>query len=86
MCIRDRQDITERKQAEETLRVQARTDPLSGLLNRDAILAELDLRMLDPASARVAVLYVDLDRFKVINDVLGHAAGDELLALSPRHI
>jgi len=80
------QDITERKHAEETLRVQARTDPLSGLLNRDAILAELDLRMLDPTTARVAVLYVDLDRFKVINDVLGHAAGDELLASAAQRI
>lgn len=80
------QDITERKHAEETLRVQARTDPLTGLLNRDAILGELDLRMRDPALAEVAVLYVDLDRFKVINDVLGHAAGDELLASAAQRI
>ena len=80
------QDITERKQAEETLRVQARTDPLTGLLNRDAILGELDERMGDPALAAVAVLYVDLDRFKVINDVLGHAAGDELLASAAQRI
>lgn len=80
------QDITERKHAEETLRVQARTDPLTGLLNRDAILVELDLRMQDPAHAAVAVLYIDLDRFKVINDVLGHAAGDELLASAAQRI
>ena len=39
------QDITERKQDEETLRVLARTDPLTGLLNRDAILGELEMRM-----------------------------------------
>lgn len=80
------QDITERKHAEETLRVQARTDPLTGLLNRDAILVELDMRMQDPAHAAVAVLYIDLDRFKVINDVLGHAAGDELLASAAQRI
>jgi diguanylate cyclase (GGDEF)-like protein/PAS domain S-box-containing protein len=80
------QDITERKHAEETLRVQARTDPLTGLLNRDAILVELDLRMQDPTHAAVAVLYIDLDRFKVINDVLGHAAGDELLASAAQRI
>ncbi len=80
------QDITERKHAEETLRVQARTDPLTGLLNRDAILVELDVRMQDPVHAAVAVLYVDLDRFKVINDVLGHAAGDELLASAAQRI
>ena len=80
------QDITERKHAEETLRVQARTDPLTGLLNRDAILVELDVRMQDPTQASVAVLYIDLDRFKVINDVLGHSAGDELLALAAQRI
>jgi PAS domain S-box-containing protein len=80
------QDITERKHSEETLRVQARTDPLTGLLNRDAILVELDIRMQDPTHAAVAVLYVDLDRFKVINDVLGHSAGDELLASAAQRI
>jgi diguanylate cyclase (GGDEF)-like protein/PAS domain S-box-containing protein len=80
------QDMTERKHAEETLRVQARTDPLTGLLNRDAILVELEVRMQDPVHAAVAVLYVDLDRFKVINDVLGHAAGDELLASAAQRI
>ena len=73
------QDITERKHAEETLRVQARSDPLTGLINRDAALAELEARLSDPAQSRMAVLYVDLDRFKVVNDVLGHAAGDKLL-------
>jgi diguanylate cyclase (GGDEF)-like protein/PAS domain S-box-containing protein len=80
------QDITERKQAEETLRVQARTDPLTGLLNRDAILVELAERLDDPGQARVAVLYIDLDRFKVVNDVLGHAAGDALLISAARRI
>jgi diguanylate cyclase (GGDEF)-like protein/PAS domain S-box-containing protein len=80
------QDITGRKQAEETLRVQARTDPLTGLLNRDAVLGELDDRLSDPTMAQVAVLYIDLDRFKVVNDVLGHAAGDELLVSAARRI
>ncbi|HEY9399911.1 MAG TPA: EAL domain-containing protein, partial [Luteimonas sp.] len=80
------QDITQRKQAEETLRVQARTDPLTGLLNRDAVLAELAARLADPAMGRVAVLYIDLDRFKVVNDVLGHGAGDELLVTAAHRI
>ena len=80
------QDITQRKQAEETLRVQARTDPLTGLLNRDAILGELDARLADPTQARIAVLYIDLDRFKAVNDVLGHTAGDELLMSAAHRI
>jgi diguanylate cyclase (GGDEF)-like protein/PAS domain S-box-containing protein len=80
------QDITERKRAEESLRVQARTDPLTGLLNRDAILGEL-VALLDGASpSPVAVLYIDLDRFKIVNDVLGHGAGDELLVSASARI
>lgn len=80
------QDITELKQGEETLRVQARSDPLTGLLNRDAMLGELGMRLADPAQAQIAVLYIDLDRFKVVNDVLGHNAGDELLMNAARRI
>jgi diguanylate cyclase (GGDEF)-like protein/PAS domain S-box-containing protein len=80
------QDITERKQAEESLRVQARTDPLTGLLNRDAILGELERWLADPTLSQVAVMYIDLDRFKVVNDVLGHGAGDELLVSAARRI
>ncbi|HEY5971224.1 MAG TPA: EAL domain-containing protein [Pseudoxanthomonas sp.] len=73
------QDISLDKRAEESLRIQARTDPLTGLMNRDAVLNELEARLADPALARVALLYIDLDRFKTVNDVLGHNAGDELL-------
>ena len=50
------QDVTSRKQAEETLRVQARSDPLTGLLNRDAVLGELQARLQDRSQAGVAVL------------------------------
>lgn len=80
------QDITDLKQGEETLRVLARTDPLTGLMNRDAILGELEQRLQDPAQARLAVLYIDLDRFKMVNDVLGHGAGDDLLSSAARRI
>lgn len=73
------QDISQDKLAEEALRIQARTDPLTGLMNRDAVLTEIAERLADPARAAVAVLYIDLDRFKMVNDVLGHNAGDELL-------
>lgn len=71
-------DISERKLVENALRKQARTDPLTGLLNRDAILDELQA-YLAGVSPSLAVLYIDLDRFKIINDVLGHNVGDRLL-------
>lgn len=80
------QDVTERRQDEETLRVQARTDPLTTLLNRDALLSELQERLADPTQTGVAVLYIDLDRFKVVNDLLGHGAGDGLLAAAAKRI
>ncbi|MBJ6980944.1 EAL domain-containing protein [Luteimonas sp. MC1572] len=80
------QDITAHKQGQETLRVQARTDPLTGLLNRDAILGELAARMADATLSRVAVLYIDLDRFKMVNDVLGHSAGDALLVTAAQRL
>ena len=73
------QDITVSKHGEQSLRVQARSDPLTGLLNRDAMLAEISARLDGPQPSAVAVLYIDLDRFKLVNDVLGHAAGDSLL-------
>jgi diguanylate cyclase (GGDEF)-like protein/PAS domain S-box-containing protein len=72
------QDITARKEDEERLRVMARTDPLTGLLNRDGAMAELRARLAG-AGARTALLYIDLDRFKMVNDVLGHGAGDQVL-------
>ncbi|HRN62371.1 MAG TPA: EAL domain-containing protein [Luteimonas sp.] len=80
------QDITERMQEQETLRIRARTDPLTGQLNRDAMLYELDSRMRDPLHGGIAVLYIDLDRFKMVNDVLGHAAGDDLLMAAAHRI
>ncbi|MEO6228361.1 MAG: EAL domain-containing protein, partial [Thermomonas sp.] len=80
------QDITDRKRAEDTLRLQAQTDALTNLMNRDAILAQLDTRLADHASNQIALLYIDLDRFKIVNDVLGHSAGDELLVAAARRM
>lgn len=81
------QDITSRKRQEEQLRRQALTDPLTGLSNRDALMRQLALAV-DEAQpgAGPAVLYVDLDRFKVINDLLGHAAGDGLLVAAAQRL
>ena len=81
------QDITDNKHQQEKLRRQALTDPLTGLANRDAALEELG-RALEHAGPELgpAVLYVDLDRFKVVNDLLGHNAGDALLAAAGRRL
>jgi diguanylate cyclase (GGDEF)-like protein/PAS domain S-box-containing protein len=70
-------DITERVRLRDELAAQARTDPLTGLLNRSAFLALADERLAGDRPA--IVLFIDLDGFKSVNDTLGHHAGDELL-------
>jgi len=81
-------DITERSQAEEKLRHYALHDTLTNLPNRVEFMNHLRQaveRSLGNEHARFAVLFLDLDRFKVINDSLGHATGDKLLiALAER--
>lgn len=75
-------DITERKLAEESLRHRALHDALTDLPNRTLLLERLDhaLQQAQRQSAqRFAVLFIDLNRFKVINDSLGHTIGDQLL-------
>lgn len=81
------QDISERKRFEENLRRQSLTDALTGLSNRDDMLRQLT-RAIDEAQpgAGPALLYVDLDRFKVINDLLGHSAGDGLLVAAAQRL
>ncbi len=79
------QDITQRRQIEEALRSQARTDPLTGLFNRDGILTELE-RRIGGEKPGTTVVYIDLDRFKLVNDLLGHAAGDHLLVNAARRL
>ena len=81
------QDISERKRFEENLHRQALTDALTGLSNRDDLMRQLN-RAIDEAQpgAGPVLLYVDLDRFKVINDLLGHSAGDGLLVAAAQRL
>ena len=74
-------DITALKRTEAELAHQAMHDPLTGLANRALLLNQLSRTLAgrDRPIGSVAVLFLDLDRFKVVNDSLGHTAGDQLL-------
>ena len=74
-------DITERKEAEQALARQATHDPLTGLANRTLLYDRLGqaLARRRRLPGNLAVMFLDIDRFKWLNDSLGHAAGDEVL-------
>jgi len=81
------QEITARKLEEDRLRRQAQIDPLTGLWNRDAAMAMLSTAISNADQhPGPALLYVDLDRFKVINDLLGPTAGDRLLVAAANRL
>ncbi|MES2991925.1 MAG: PAS-domain containing protein [Pseudomonadota bacterium] len=79
--LRTYTDITERKRAEDHVRHVARHDGLTSLVNRDAFLEALSglTRSADASGEPFAVHFIDLDRFKPVNDRYGHAVGDAVL-------
>jgi diguanylate cyclase (GGDEF)-like protein/PAS domain S-box-containing protein len=82
-------DITARKQAEQQIQYYALRDALTGLFNRLVFTDRLTLafeRAKRSPAYRYAVVFLDLDRFKVINDSLGHSAGDQLLIAVARRL
>ncbi|MCK9931219.1 EAL domain-containing protein [Frankia sp. Mgl5] len=81
------EDITERRRLQEELRFHARHDPLTGLANRAEFLDRLQAVFREaPPSARVGLCYLDLDRFKMINEGFGYEVGDQLLAEVARRL
>ncbi len=84
-----RAQIGERMRAEQRLLDQARHDDLTGLPNRAHLLEKLDAaisHMHEPGSIPFTVLFMDLDRFKLVNDSAGHAAGDDMLVEAGRRV
>ena len=81
-------DITQRKLAEQEIFFRANYDPLTGLPNRSMLHERLDqaLKRARRQTRRVALLFLDLDRFKPVNDTLGHALGDVLLCQTARRL
>jgi diguanylate cyclase (GGDEF)-like protein/PAS domain S-box-containing protein len=81
-------DVTERKRLEDRLAFDAAHDPLTGMPNRTLLMETLDraLRRATRTHTYVAVLFMDLDHFKRINDQHGHAVGDDLLVESANRL
>ena len=82
------EDISERKRNEEQIAYQAFHDPLTGLPNRFLFNDRLDMAMAQAVRKKhlLAVLFLDLDHFKTVNDSLGHSTGDELLKATARRL
>src|SRR3546814_20224581 len=81
-------DVTAARRAEEELRGAANPDPLTGLPNRKFVAEVLDRALTTAATTAsgVCVIVIDVDGFKLLNDSMGHAAGDELLRTVARRL
>jgi diguanylate cyclase (GGDEF)-like protein/PAS domain S-box-containing protein len=82
------EDVTELREYQSRIERQARQDDLTGLANRAMLRERLQeaVRIAGEGSTRFALVFVDLDRFKYINDSLGHHAGDELLCVTAERL
>jgi diguanylate cyclase (GGDEF)-like protein/PAS domain S-box-containing protein len=79
LAITHIEDVTEQRRAAQQLRYAARHDELTGLPNRSFLMHKLADRLATAGVDEIAVLFVDVDQFKVINDSLGHEVGDQLI-------
>ena len=79
LAINHIEDVTEQRRSAEQLTHAARHDELTGLANRSYLMEVLAQRLTGAQPDSVGLLFIDLDHFKVVNDSLGHALGDDLL-------
>lgn len=80
------QDITAQRREQQRLAHLAERDPLTGLFNRTGLSQRLDDERRRPDAGPIALLYIDLDHFKPVNDRMGHLAGDRVLQLFARRL
>jgi diguanylate cyclase (GGDEF)-like protein/PAS domain S-box-containing protein len=86
LAITHIEDVTEQKRVADQLRWAATHDDLTGLPNRTELLTRVDELLVGAAIGSVALLFVDLDNFKTVNDSLGHGIGDRLLIVMSERV